>query len=57
MAAPMGSNAWRCSLAGSARTGIVAGVPPKRSSLRVRRQVGEQSAEAAVGAAVLVVLA
>ena len=36
MAAPMSSQAWRCSLVGSARTGTVAGVPAKRSSLRVR---------------------
>ena len=36
MAAPMSSKAWRCSLVGSARTGTVAGVPAKRSSLRVR---------------------
>ncbi|MGH3194130.1 MAG: Tn3 family transposase, partial [Streptosporangiaceae bacterium] len=35
MAAPMSSKAWRCSLVGSARTGTVAGVPAKRSSLRV----------------------
>jgi hypothetical protein len=36
MAAPMSAKAWRCSLVGSARTGMVAGVPAKRSSLRVR---------------------
>ena len=36
MAAPMRSKAWRCSLVGSARTGTVAGVPARRSSLRVR---------------------
>ena len=36
MAAPMSSKAWRCSLVGSVRTGTVAGVPGKRSSLRVR---------------------
>jgi hypothetical protein len=36
MAAPMSAKAWRCSLVGSARTGTVAGVPAKRSSLRVR---------------------
>ena len=36
MAAPMSSKAWRCWLVGSVRTGTVAGVPAKRSSLRVR---------------------
>ena len=36
MAAPMSSKAWRCWLVGSVRTGTAAGVPAKRSSLRVR---------------------
>ena len=36
IAAPMSSKAWRCWLVGSVRTGTVAGVPAKRSSLRVR---------------------
>jgi len=36
MAARMSSKAWRCWLVGSVRTGTVAGVPAKRSSLRVR---------------------
>jgi hypothetical protein len=36
IAASMSWNAWRCSLVGSARTGTGAGVPAKRSSLRVR---------------------
>ena len=36
MAVPMSSKAWRCWLVGSVRTGTVAGVPAKRSSLRVR---------------------
>ena len=36
MAVPMSSKAWRWALVGSVRTGTVAGVPGKRSSLRVR---------------------
>ena len=36
MGAPMRSKAWCCSLVGSVRTGTAAGVPGKRSSLRVR---------------------
>jgi hypothetical protein len=34
--APMRSKAWRCSLVGSVSTGTAAGVPAKRTWLRVR---------------------